>query len=198
MAWNTGGPCPRFFIAKIDGQTFTARDHKQIFVLYRVWKTNNGERLAVDWEESVWKALKSSHPRHFHKDKRKGDPGVSVASAFSFITFIIKRLRNKKLVPAPLAKERAAICFACPMKSKVLGCSVCRSALKLAVKPPEAVEAPQACKACGCYLPLKIWIPRRLLGSSEAYPFHPDCWMRTEDELGCSVNHIGIQQSPRL
>ena len=181
MSWSTGGPCPRVFKATIDGKSVEARDFKQIFVLYRIWKDSIGERLPNDWEESVWLALKSSHPRHFQKAKRKASPGVSVASAASFISFVAKAMKGRnRIVGVDLARKRAEICRSCPMKEPVLGCSVCKSALKVFVKPPESLNVPQACGACGCFLPLKVWVFRSYLGEASTFPFHENCWMHSE------------------
>lgn len=183
MSWSTGGPCPRQFIAEIEGHIFRASSHLQIFTLYSAWKKNRNERLPLDWEETVWLALKKSHPKHFHRVHKKASPGVSVASASSFLTYLIKRARGKKLVEPEEAKRRAAICFSCPMKQPVLGCTVCKQALKMFVKPPETVQTPEACGACGCWLPAKVWINRAHLGSSEEFNYwkgdetRPACWM---------------------
>jgi hypothetical protein len=179
MSWNTGGPCPREFVVKIEGQRFSARNHNYIFSLYVTWKKNRGEMLPIDWEEPIWQALKKAYPKFFHKEKKKASSGVSVAAASSFMTFVLKRFgKSRQLVSTEEAKRRASICYNCPMKEPVLGCSVCKQALKLFVKPPEPVDAPPACGACGCWLPLKIWIPRKHLGDSNDFPYHSDCWMR--------------------
>lgn len=179
MKWTTGGPCPRIYRAEISGKVFEDRDYNRIFTKYRVWVESQDLRLPLDWEEQVWEALKKEHPKHFIRGKKPGHPGVSVASASSFLTFMAKRMRNRALVAPEEAKRRALICESCPMKSQVLGCSVCKDALRLFVKPPEKVVSPQACSACGCYLPLKIWVPREQLGSEEDYPYWEQCWMRT-------------------
>lgn len=178
MSWTTGGPCPRIYRAEIGGKVFEDRDYNRIFTKYRTSVEAEGGRVAVGWEEVVWKALKKSHPNHFVKAKKKASPGVSVATAASFLSFMAKRMRKRALVAPEEAKRRAAICSECPMRSPVLGCSVCKDALQLFVKPPEKVVSPQACMACGCYLVLKIWVPRDQLGSAEDYPYHQGCWMR--------------------
>jgi len=178
MNWTTGGPCPRIYRAEIEGKVFEDRNYNRIFTKYRTWVESKDERLPLDWEERVWEALKKSHPDHFIRGKRQAPPGVSVVSAASFLAFMAKRMRNRALVAPEEAKRRAAICSACPMQSKVLGCSVCRGGLGLFIKPPEKVASPQACMACGCYLPLKIWVPRDQLGLSEDFPYHENCWMR--------------------
>lgn len=182
MNWSTGGPCPRIYRAEIDGKVFEEKDYNRIFTKYRTWVESQDLRLPLEWEEKVWSALKKSHPKHFIKKRRAGSPGVSVASAASFLTFMSKRMRKRALVAAEEAKRRAAICFSCPMQSKVLGCAVCKEALKLFVKPPEKVVSPQACMACGCYLPLKVWVPREQLGSAEDYLYWERCWMRGDPQ----------------
>ncbi len=180
MKWTTGGACPRIYKAEIDGKVFESSNYNRIFTAYRVWVESGGGRLSLGWEEKVWEALKKSHPKHFIRPKQEASPGVSVATASSFLTFMAKRMLNRALVAPEEARRRAAICERCPMKSPVLGCSVCKDALQLFVKPPEKVVSPQACMACGCYLPLKIWVLRNQLGSSEDHPFWQECWMRDD------------------
>jgi len=181
MNWTTGGPCPRVYRAEIEGMVFEEKDYNHIFKKYRVWKESCGERLSTNWEELVWRALKKSHPNHFIRRKGKASPGVSVASAASFLSFMAKRMKKRSLVPSEQAKRRSSICQSCPMQSRVLGCAVCKDALKLFIKPPEKVVSPQACMACGCYLPLKIWVPRDQLGSADDFDYHQGCWMRSEN-----------------
>jgi hypothetical protein len=178
MNWTTGGPSPRIYRVEIDGMVFESRNHNHIFTKYRSWIESKGERVPINWEEVVWKALKSSYPKHIIRGKKNGSPGVSVATAASFLAFMAKRMRKRALVAPEEAKRRAAICSECPMKSAVLGCSICKDALQLFVKPPEKVVSPQACMACGCYLPVKVWVPRNQLGPTEDHPYDEGCWMR--------------------
>ncbi len=179
MNWEVNGPTPRKYVAILDGIKFEANSHLQIFARYENWKKQKGERLSLEWEDDVWKALSQSHPNHVKRIPAKKSPGVSVASASSFIAYVIRQMgRKRKLVDVAEAKRRAAICFNCPKKEPVLGCSVCKQALKLFVKPPEKVDAPPACGACGCWLPLKIWIMRDHLGSADEWDYDVNCWMR--------------------
>lgn len=129
--------------------------------------------------------MMKSHPKHIKRVRGKPKfAGVSVAAALSFMKFMAKRVTDKSLVSPGLAKSRAKACWSCPKRAPVLGCHICKDALQLTVKPPEQVDAPEACAACGCYLKLKVWIKRSHLGSAEAFPFDSACWMRSESEEG--------------
>jgi hypothetical protein len=181
MKFSTGGPVPRMFRAEIEGKLFEHPSIPSIFGKYAKWKAARGEKLDADWEDKVWLALMDNHPNHVKLVSKKARSGVSLATAMSFVRFVAKRLRKRSLVSPELARQRAAVCNACPLKEPVLGCSICKSALKAVVKPPEQVGAPPGCGACGCWLPAKVWIPRDILGGSDEHPFHASCWMRHEE-----------------
>ena len=179
MKWQASGPVPRKFEIEVDGIKLESRVITGLLSQYRLFHDKNGMRLPTDWEERVWAALATAYPGHVRRS-----PGgaqrryVSIGSALNFIRFMTKRLSNRSLVAPEEARRRAAICGPCRLSRRVSGCSVCKDALSLTVTPPEAVAAPEACLACGCYMPLKIWIPREQLGSADEYPFDESCWMR--------------------
>lgn len=176
--WETGGPQPRMLRMTFEGRDYQANDIKSIFALVRNHKLSRNERWLPGTEDLIWEALRESHPKHIHEIQAPGKPGVSLSAAFSFIHFMIKRGASKETVPPEEAERRAAICRACPMSSEVPACLVCKQGLKLLVTPPYRLEVPEGCLACGCYLPLKAWVPRQHLGSAEDFPYHAECWMR--------------------
>jgi hypothetical protein len=179
MKYSTGGPVPKEFRIEVDGIRLESRSIARMVSQYRLHHDKHGLRLPLDWEDRIWKALVAAYPRYV-----KRVPGgaqrrsVSIGSALNFIRFMAKRITNKSLVEPVEAHRRAAVCMACPLATHVSGCHICKDALKLTVRPPEEVVAPEACSACGCYMPLKVWLPREQLGSAEAFPFHEKCWMR--------------------
>lgn len=187
MKWQTGGPVPREFDIRIDGLHLKARTIAGIFDQYVRSYDRKGALLPVDWEDHVWSYLAASYPKHVKRApgvaKRRS---VSVRKALNFIRFIGKRASDKRLVEPQEARRRAAVCASCPMATRVSGCSICKDALQLMIHPPEEVEAPEACSACGCYMPLKIWVPRDQLGSADEFDFHTSCWMR-ESGIGRDV-----------
>jgi len=178
MAWETGGPVPRRLSISIDGLRLEAVDVKGVMRAYREAVARAGGMLRPGWEGEVWSALAESHPRYVRKIPGPGPPTASLATAKSFVNFMLKRLTNRSLVSEEEARRRAEVCFICPLAQPILGCSSCKDVLALTVVPPVRVEAPEACGACGCYLPLKIWIPRAQLGDASAFPFDSVCWMR--------------------
>lgn len=177
--WQALGPVPRQYEAVIRGARFTGPTPRHIIDAWARALEGMGSRLVPDWEDEVWHALSKSHPKHIKrapgKPKREG---VSVAAAMSFAKFMARRVTDQTLVAPEEARRRAAICTRCPKWAPVLGCSACKEGLKLTIRPPEDVSAPPACAACGCWLPLKVWIPRRQLGSASEFPYDEGCWMR--------------------
>lgn len=179
MKFSTGGPVPREFDITVDGKRYRSRTISGIFDQYARSHDRSGTRLPLDWEDLVWSHLAAAYPKHVKRApgaaKRRS---VSMRQALNFIRFLAKRVTDKRLVASEEARRRASICSACPMASRVSGCSVCKDALQLTIHPPEEVEAPEACGACGCYLPLKVWLPLDQLGSADDFDYAPSCWMR--------------------
>jgi hypothetical protein len=185
--WELTPLRPDWITVEIDGVTHSGREMKNIHASYRDWKIESGERLLPGDEDKVWEAVKAKYPKFIIRRKKPGKPGVSISAAFSFIRYLEKRMKNKGLVEALEAQRRANICLQCPKKSAVLGCSICKQALKMFVSPPQELQPrpPEACGACGCWLPGKVWIPREVLGPAEEFEFaepddasgFPGCWM---------------------
>lgn len=177
--WQVNGPLPRNgYVAEIRGQRFTGPSPRHVIDKWARALEAMGGRLVPDWEDEAWEALRQSHPRHVKRAPGKPKrAGVSVASAMSFVKFMARRVTNHSLVSAVEARRRAAICTGCPLWAPVLGCSVCKEGLQLTISPPEDVVAPPACSACGCWLKLKIWVPRAQLGGAEEFPYWEQCWM---------------------
>lgn len=169
----------------IDGQIFTGGAGKDIFTGYRKWVERTGARVAPGWQEKVWLAIEEKYPRYVTRTLTPAPPGVSIPTAVSFVQFLARRLFDKSLVDEAEARRRASICMSCPFKQPILGCVICKDALESTIKPPVQLreglappaEVPPACGQCGCYLPLKVWAPRRQLGAAEEFPFWGECWM---------------------
>lgn len=182
MSWSTGGPTPRKFQITVDGHTISCITVKQVFEHYRSLVEQAGGRVMPGWEERVWRELQRSYPKHIHKTGTPASPGLSLAGAVSYGKFILKRGWNKTLVEPHIAEERAAICRECPMREPVLSCPTCKDALKPFVNPSYDLQIPEGCGACGCYLKLKAFIPRKFLGKASAFPFSAQCWMHKESD----------------
>lgn len=179
MRYSLGGPVPRKFEIEVGGIKLESRVVSGLMNQYRLYHDQNGLRLPSDWEDQVWKALAAAYPKYVKRMPGASETrSVSIGSALNFIRFMAKRVTDKSLVAAPEAHRRAAICMSCPLRRDVSGCHICKDALQLTIHPPEAVEAPEACGACKCYMPLKVWVPREQLGSADAFPFTATCWMR--------------------
>lgn len=180
--WFSAGPVPRRYRVEVEGLVLEGRTIGDLFDAYTGIKRMKGELLSPTWEDELWGVLGKAYPKHIKRTGKPSPPGVSVATAASFLTFMLKRVGNRKLVPLEQAERRAAVCRRCPMAQPVLGCSICRDALKWAGALPIEIEIPEACGACGCHLRSKVQFPRELLGGSDDHPYWQECWMRTETE----------------
>ena len=179
MNWQTGGPVPRNFDVEVGGFQLSSRSLPDLFAQFARHHDRREMRLQPDWEDTVWKALAAKYPKHIKRAPDKStNRAVSVRSALNFIRFLAKRVTDQSLVQPCEARRRASICSRCPQALAISGCAVCKDAIQLTVSPPEAVESPEGCSACGCYLPLKVWVPRDQLGPASDYPYHASCWMR--------------------
>jgi hypothetical protein len=177
--WETSGITPRLpLVVPIGDEVITGRDIKSIFGYYHSRREAAGERFQPGWEQEVWQALQARYPKWVRPTHVGGTGGVTVNSALSFVRFMAKRIFDRSLVSEGEAQRRASICWQCPMREYVLGCTKCKAFLETQVSPPRHIDAPEACGACLCYLPLKVWIPREQLGPAEEFSFWEGCWMR--------------------
>lgn len=157
---------------------------------------NSGNPLPEEWVEDVWRALAIAYPKHVRRVRGRNPEGMNIMMALGYIKFLTKLIRGKPLVSPDLAKQRAAVCSRCPKRASVMGCSVCKRVLSLHIHPPQAVKAPESCRACKCYLPLKIWVDRSLLGSADAFPFWAECWMRRESDALSGDSSVSPDLAP--
>lgn len=184
--WETGGPQPRFLQIEYGGTYFKAADIKGIFSLIRGHKERIGERWLPGTEEEIWLVLKATYPKHVHQILDTREPNITLSSVFSFIRFMVKQGFSNHLVKPEEAERRVAICRRCPKAQKVPACGVCKQGLGLMVTPPYALQVPEGCAACGCYLPLKAWVPRAHLGPAADFPYWTECWMQEASPPGSS------------
>ena len=92
------------------------------------------------------------------------------------------------------AQERAKVCLTCPLNqdgwaftegvAKVIRAHVrVKNHLAMRVKGEKSLKT---CAACGCWIPLKLWLPKeKLLGevsNEEMKRYVSNCWLRTERE----------------
>jgi hypothetical protein len=179
--WELSPLRPAYIEVTIEGQMFRGRQVKNIRQAYLGWLSSQGRRLEPGGEDVMWEALKEAYPEFIIKyPDRKPILSISINAAWSFIEFIRKRMGDKSLVDPSEAQRRANICLECPMKSEVMGCGMCKQALRFFVDPPKTLDPrpPEACGACGCWLPGKVWVPREALGSEKDFPYSETCWMR--------------------
>lgn len=179
--WQVMNPVRRDYRVVIDGVEFRERSVKRMFSAYMHWLELQTTPPPADWQEKMWRALASAYPKHIKRDRKKPRPSVSIPDAILFIRFMARRMKNKSLVAPAVADARAAVCSRCPKRAEVLGCSVCKQAIKMFVTPPYEAAAPEGCSACGCFMPLKVWLPRDVLGSVDERPYWEECWMRSEN-----------------
>lgn len=161
----------------VDGMRIESNCGHGLFKAYVQAVENAERRLEPGWEDRLYKAIAASYPGYVRRKKKKGRAPISVATMLSFVKFALKRLKNKKLESTQVAEARAEICRKCPLNRKVAGCSVCRAVLATLVHPPKEITGIHGCEACGCYMPLKVWIPREQLGGPEEFPYWEHCWM---------------------
>lgn len=180
MSWSAQGPVPRKYSVQLNGELFESRTLSGVFNQLAALKSKRGEVLGPNWEEPLWEELQKVYPSHIKKNREKGISGVSIPSALSFLRFMLKRARNRKLVSLEVAERRAAVCLKCPMRRNIVGCHICKDALKWAGALPIDIDIPEGCGACGCWLRGKVQFPRDILGDSDAFPYWEKCWMRLE------------------
>jgi len=177
IGYSFTGLAPRNLLVDFGDFTISAQTGPQIFKKYRVHYENKSELLPHNWEEIVWLKIKDAYPRYVSITPKKANTPFSLASAKSFFRFV----KSGGLLSCPVdkseAERRAAVCRSCPLSANVSACPFCKAALSR-FKKDQSIDVPDGCRACGCYMPAKIWIKREYLGSADDFEFHPCCWMR--------------------
>lgn len=98
-------------------------------------------------------------------------------------------------VSRKVAQKRANVCLSCPLNdtgewtfsdeiaSRIKSQRQSKTALNLSLEKESEIGH---CSACGCHLPLKVWVPLETIHehtSSEVYDkLDPACWIKTEQE----------------
>lgn len=110
-------------------------------------------------------------------------PLLTYATASRFLRTMLQVARNREFVPREEAERRAAVCAGCPLASSIGGCQSCWSALRdvtraLQGNPLPVTDDKAFCGACGCYIPLKAWIPNPVLDRAETERplYWEGCW----------------------
>jgi hypothetical protein len=98
-------------------------------------------------------------------------------------------------VSPDIANRRALVCSQCPMNEKgnwvdkvsagvaevIKSQREIKTGLTLKVEKEEELGT---CSGCGCHLPLKVWVPIKVMKEytteEEAKSLHPDCWFHVE------------------
>lgn len=108
---------------------------------------------------------------------------ITIGTAQRFIQTMMQVAKDRAFVSREEAERRAAICMQCPLVGHASGCSACNAAFKSVSKlltgfPLQMEPYKEFCGACGCYLPLKAWIPNETLDRAETEkpPYHERCW----------------------
>lgn len=178
MSWETTSLKPQIIEVEFEGKIHKGRNLKAIFSSVHDEYIRQARIAPPGWEEDVWVALREKYPRYILKRVRKDSRAISVASVTAFVNYLISRGFSKKLVSTQEAQRRADICAQCPAKTHIVGCKICKNALKMTVKPPVKIQAPEGCSVCNCYIPLKIWIPKEhLQDSKDQFDFPDNCWI---------------------
>lgn len=185
MTYETTGLVPNWFNIEVDGICLSSSRLIGLYASYLGVKKLSGLEPVAGWRELINEAVCDAHPRYMHRVPPPSKGGVSIAGALSFVKLAFSRLLDNSFVDATKARQRAAVCSCCPLAGEVMGCPVCKFAIRTAVRlsPPEELVIPEACGACGCWLPLKAWLPRKCLGKMSDHPYHPECWMLSEPQF---------------
>ena len=159
-----------------------------IFKSYMSRAGAEGRRLEQGWEDRIWIKLQDKYPHYIQKkpDEVK-TMTVSISTILSFVQFVRKRGFDRSVVSTQVATERAEICSRCPLAAITVGCSKCKELVRQVIGTPKMEldfgkrygKKVEGCDACGCYLPIKAWIPLGFLEEEkDVYPYWENCWIR--------------------
>jgi len=148
-----------------------------------------GDRLEGGWENQLWQALQQKYPNYIQSEPIVDPPPtLSISSALSFIRFVAKRGFNRDVVSTQEADRRAEICARCPKAAVLVGCGMCREAVRAVAGAPrkeydfgedEIGMRKIGCSACGCFLEVKVWMPDKYLEEEAGkHDWWEHCWVR--------------------
>jgi hypothetical protein len=110
-------------------------------------------------------------------------PDLSMALASRFMRTMLGVARDRAFVSREEAERRIEVCKTCPVASSIGACQGCWSIFRelrrvLADNPLSVGSDREFCGACGCYLPLKAWIPNKTLDTAETErpAYWAGCW----------------------
>ena len=116
-------------------------------------------------------------------------PVLLLSHVQRFLETVWAAVKDRKFVSAETAKERVSVCMDCPLRTTMPGgCTGCFTLLgkaeKLLAKKDAVTIEPDAdgfkrdvCGACGCFIPLKVWLEDSTLNKAEG-DNRPAYWER--------------------
>jgi hypothetical protein len=116
-------------------------------------------------------------------------PVLLLSHVQRFLETVWAAVKDRKFVGAETAKERVGVCMDCPLRTTMPGgCTGCFTLLgkaeKLLAKKDAITIEPDAdgfvrnvCGACGCFIPLKVWLEDSTLNKAEG-DNRPAYWER--------------------
>lgn len=108
-----------------------------------------------------------------------------------FLKTVWQAIMDRKFVPREEAQRRLDVCLTCPIRTtQPGGCNGCFTLVKkahqlmgkndaLVIEPDEDGFVRDTCGACGCILPLKVWLDNQTLNTAEGSnrpAYWEGCW----------------------
>lgn len=109
----------------------------------------------------------------------------NISDVKSFLAAVTNTLKEGGVVSQEEANRRAKICARCPLNKSIGGCYGCggiaNSVFSLIGKRKHGLEGRlKQCKACGCYLDAKVWVPLNAQPKNEQHEYPSHCWMNQD------------------
>lgn len=120
-------------------------------------------------------------------------PVLLLSHVQRFLETVWAAVQDRKFVSAGTANERVNTCMGCPLRTTMpkgcMGCfSLLRKAEKLLAKKDAITIEPDddgfkrdVCGACGCFIPLKVWLEDSTLNKAEGDQrpaYWEGCWRK--------------------
>lgn len=157
------------------------RDKEQFLRMIIAHRKATGGDLEIGWAERLDDELCQEHPNY--PCVEEGPPSerrLTLSDLKNFLhaasTFIDS---GASFVPQEEAESRAAICARCPLNVPVTGCFGCAGIANAAMdfiaqRKTEQDDKLQSCQICGCFMRVKVWMPKQ----SDGQPYPEWCWQK--------------------